>query len=188
MKVCLFGALPAAYFLFDREKSLKALLKPDKKGMITAVCVGFALFAVIWLAYLSLGGLFDLSAITDKLGENVGVNKENFIYISLYIAVVNSFLEEFFFRGFAFLTLKRYVPRPAAYVFSALCFALYHVSIMDGWFSPWLLLLLIAALFAGGIIFNYLDEKFGNIYVSWFAHGCCNLAINSIGFVLFDII
>ena len=32
----------------------------------------------------------------------MGVNAGNFVFVALYISIVNSLLEEFFFRGFAF--------------------------------------------------------------------------------------
>lgn len=51
---------------------------------------------------------------------------------------MNSFLEEFFFRGFGFITLKKYV-----------------------------------------------NIKF---YPSWFVHMAANFAINTIRFILFDVI
>ena len=42
--------------------------------------------------------------------------------------------------------------------------------------------------FAGGCIFNFLNEKCGNIYPSWLVHLCANLAINTVGFILFGIL
>ncbi|NMO95148.1 hypothetical protein [Paenibacillus lemnae] len=38
-----------------------------------------------------------------------------------------------------------------------------------------------------GLLFNWLNEKNGNIYASWMVHMCANLAINTIGFMLFEI-
>ena len=71
-----------------------------------------------------------------------------------------------------------------AYVFSATAFSLYHVAMMIGWFSPALFLLVMAGLMAGGMIFNYLNEKLDTIYCSWLTHMFANFAINTIGFIL----
>ena len=56
---------------------------------------------------------------------------------------------------------------------------------MIGWGSRPLILLILAALFVGGVIFNLLNEKSRCIYPSWLVHLCANLAINTIGFILF---
>jgi membrane protease YdiL (CAAX protease family) len=97
---------------------------------------------------------------------------------------VNSLLEEFFFRGFVFTNLKRLSGRRLAYIFSASVFSLYHVAMMIGWFSPALFLLVMVGLVAGGMIFNWLNEKTDTIYCSWLTHMLANFAINTIGFLL----
>ena len=132
--------------------------------------------------------VFDFSGITSALTNNIGVNGDNFIFVSLYISFVNSLLEEFFFRGFSFLTLRRISSSKFAYIFSAAVFSLYHVAMMIGWFSAGVFIIILAGLFAGGLIFNYLNDKSGTIYPSWFVHMFANFAINTVGFILFGII
>ena len=64
-------------------------------------------------------------------------------------------------------------------------FALYHIAMMIGWFGLPVLLLAILGLFVGGVIFNYFNEKYDNVYTSWLIHMFANFAINTIGFMLF---
>ena len=52
-------------------------------------------------------------------------------------------------------------------------------------FEPLLLVLVLAGLVSGGLIFNYLNEKNENIYSSWFTHMFANFAMHTVGFVLF---
>jgi ABC-type xylose transport system permease subunit len=59
---------------------------------------------------------------------------------------------------------------------------------MTGWFSVPVFIITLSGLFAGGLIFNFLNEKSNNIYTSWFVHMFANFAINIIGFMLFGII
>ena len=106
----------------------------------------------------------------------------------MYIAFLNSLLEEFFFRGFGFILLSKHAGRGFAFGFSALCFALYHLGMMNGWFSPGLLLLTVFGLFVGGCIFNYLNARCENIYPSWLVHMCANFAINTVGFMIFGLL
>lgn len=189
-KIVLFLAVPLGYFLFNKQelKTLKALFIPKKKDFLISLGLGLAVFAVIISAYFLFRGVFDFSRITAQLTGDIGVNKDNFILVALYISFVNSLLEELFFRGFAFLSLKDKLPRWAAYVFSAGLFAFYHAGMTSGWFNPLLYALMMAGLFIGGCIFNFLNEKCSNIYPSWLVHMFANFGINTVGCILFGII
>ena len=184
----LFLGAPILYGMREKTFSLKKLFVPEKKGLLISLLLGAVVYAVILGGYLLLKDVFDFSAITGTLTEGIGVNKENFVFVALYISFVNSLLEEFFFRGFAFLNLKNIASRKIAYIFSAFVFAAYHVAMMIGWFSLPLFALVLAGLFAGGLIFNFLNEQTGTIYSSWLFHMFANFAINTVGFILFGII
>ncbi len=189
IKIMLFSIMPIIYSRYYKELNLSSLFKvKSKREIIIALLAGLAVFLFILGAYLIIGRFFDFSNVTSSLSENIGVDKENFILVAIYISFVNSLLEEFFFRGFAFLKLKEVSTRKFAYIFSALAFALYHVAMMIGWFDISLFILTIGGLFIGGLIFNYFNEKYKNIYVSWLIHMFANFAINYIGFMLFNII
>ncbi len=188
VKAVLFLGLPALYTLLDNDLKFKPLFKIKKQGIALALGICIPVYAVILGGYLLLKDVFDFSAITKTLTNNIGVNGDNFVFVSLYISLVNSLMEEFFFRGFAFLSLKRVATRKFAYLFSAAIFAIYHVAIMIGWFSLPVFIIVMLGLFAGGLIFNYLNEKSGSIYPSWFVHMFANFAINTVGFILFGII
>ena len=188
IKLVLFMLFPLLYSKFDKSLSIKSLFKVNKKSFKTIPFLCIALYVIILGGYYLLKGVFDFSNITKSLTANIGVSKENFIFVSLYISFVNSLLEEFFFRGFAFLNLVKINGRKFAYIFSALIFSLYHVAMMIGWFSLPLFALVLAGLFIGGVIFNFLNEKSESIYPSWLVHMSANFAINTIGFILFGII
>lgn len=187
IKIALFLLLPVFYSLYDKSCRLKKLFVPNKKGFLLALLLGLGVYAVIMAAFLAFRNVFDFSSLTSSLTSTTGVNSKNFIFVAVYISFANSLLEEFFFRGFAFLTLKEYVKRSTAYVVSAAMFALYHIAMMIGWFGVPVILLSLAGLFVGGVIFNYFNEKYNNIYLSWLIHMFANFATNTIGFILFDV-
>ncbi len=189
IKFVLFLILPIVYSIRDKKLNIKSLFIADKKGICRpAITLGIIVYAVIMGAYLLLKDVFDFSSITKSLTSDIGVNKNNFVFVALYISFINSLLEEYFFRGFAFLTLKRISNRRFAYLFSSLSFSLYHIAMMTGWFSIWIFAIVLIGLFIGGMLFNYLNEKTNTIYPSWFVHMFANFAINTIGFILFGII
>lgn len=186
IKIALFLLLPCFYSLYDKKLQLKKLFIPNKKGFLLAAGLGVAVYGVILAAFFIFRNIFDFSALTTSLTSTTGVSKSNFIFVAVYISFVNSLLEEFFFRGFSFLTLKKVSNRKLAYIVSASMFSLYHIAMMIGWFGLPVILLSLIGLFAGGVIFNYFNEKYNNIYLSWLIHMFANFATNTIGFILFD--
>ena len=184
IKILFFLAIPFICSRSNKEIEFKSLFSFNKKGLLVALVLGAVIYGVILGGYFLLKDVFDFGSVASSLSENAGVNSSNFLFVSLYISFANSFLEEFFFRGFIFKNIKRGASLPFAYIFSSLAFALYHVAMMIGWFSLPLTALIIAGLALGGVIFNYLSERFGTIFVPWGAHMFANFAINTIGFIL----
>ena len=190
IKILFFLALPMLFFAFRREEwsEFKALFRFRKKGLLISLLLGTVIFSVILGGYFVTHSFIDFSGVTSSLTEGMGITADNFIWVAIYISIMNSFLEEFFFRGFGFITLKKYVNIKFAYFFSPVLFAIYHVGMLIGMFHPAVLALLMFGLIVGGLIFNVLNDKLGNIYPSWFVHMAANFAINTIGFILFDVV
>lgn len=190
IKIFFFLALPLIFFIVNKKefKEFKKLFVFGKSGIIKSLLLGTAVYAVIMSAYFLLRNVIDFSNVASSLTEGMGITAGNFIYVSLYISLMNSFLEEFFFRGYGFITLKKYTTRKFAYIFSSGVFAVYHIGMLIGMFGVGALLLLLFGLVAGGCIFNYLNEANGNIYSSWFVHMFANFAINTIGMILFGVL
>ena len=190
IKILFFLALPMLFFAFWHEEwnEFKSLFRFQKKGLLISLLLGIAIFGVILGGYFVTHDFIDFSDVTSSLTEGMGITADNFIWVAIYISIMNSFLEEFFFRGFGFITLKKYVNVRFAYFFSPVLFAIYHVGMLVGMFHPAVLALLMFGLIVGGLIFNALNDKLGNIYPSWFVHMAANFAINTIGFILFDVL
>jgi membrane protease YdiL (CAAX protease family) len=190
IKILFFLALPMLFFVKNREafSDFKKLFVFRKSGILKAFLLGLGVYAVIVGGFLLTKNIIDYSNVTSNLTDGMGITASNFIYVSLYISLMNSFLEEFFFRGFGFITLKKYTTRKVAYIFSSVLFAIYHVGMLVGMFEFWALLLLLFGLIIGGCIFNFLNELNDNVYPSWFVHMFANFAINTVGFILFGIL
>lgn len=190
IKILFFLALPILFFIVNKKDfgEFKKLFVFKKKGILKALLLAIGVYLVIMIGYMLLKDLIDFSNVTASLTDGMGITAENFLYVSLYISLMNSFLEEFFFRGYGFITLKKYSSRKFAYIFSSVIFAIYHVGMLVDMFNIWTSLLLLVGLIIGGCIFNYLNEANDNIYPSWFVHMFANFAINTIGFILFGIL
>ena len=186
IKFSLFFLIP---FILRRKvfsSSIKNLFKTDSKNIRKEIALGIIVYIFILISFFVFRNFFDFSKVTENITKKVGVNKNNFLYASLYISFFNSFIEEVFFRGFAFLKLKEVTKGNFALYFSSLIFSVYHVFIMNNWFNIYLFLLLIFSLFISGIIFGKLNEKSKSIYPSWIVHMFANFSINTVGFILFN--
>lgn len=184
VKLVLFLGLPWFSYYCTRRTELRALFRWQGLG-IKPIALGLGVYGLVLGLYFTIGRFFDFTMVTGALQTELGVNAGNFLFVSLYISFVNSLLEEFFFRGFGFLSLRRHLSRGVAYALSALSFALYHVAMMVGWFRLDLLTLLIALLTAAGLFLDFFDRKSESLYFSWFIHMFANFSINTVGFLLF---
>lgn len=183
IKILLFMALPVIFGVINKM-NVFSIMKPERRAVITGLLLGGGTLAVVLTAYFLLSPFIDLSAVPDALSKNAGVTRENFPIVAVYIALCNSLLEEFFFRGFAFLQLRSVSSTSFAMFFSSAAFALYHGGMLDGWVNPLLTALLLLALFGCGVFFNLLNLKRECIWASWLTHLFANLAINTIGMIL----
>ncbi len=195
LKLLLFAGIPLVCGILCRELRLGEFFKfppKNEKKQRTVIAVsaaaGAALSIIIIAGYFLLRGVVDFSAVTGGLADGEGITPKTFPVVAVYITLCNSLLEELFFRGFAFLALKRTAGSKFAYLFSAAAFSVYHAAILDGWFSPFIFVLMLAGLFAAGLIFDLLASKSRTVYPAWFLHMGANLGINTIGLILFGII
>lgn len=187
IKALSFGCCIGLYLLSDNDRVRRRVFqKPDRTSLTVSAALALGVFLFLTVGYMVLSPWLDLSAIPEQLRYN-DITAETFPVVAAYITLINSLLEEIFFRGFAFLTLRQHAGNRFAYVFSGISFALYHVSIMDGWFHPIWFGLFLAGLAVAGMLFDWLDRR-GSIWCGWMVHMAANLAINLIGMRMFGII
>lgn len=190
-KVALFLVVPGLIYLFLMRKRVRtaiALPKVTLKSLLPGLIIGIGSFIVVLGTYFILQNFIDLQAIADDLKNRLGITPLNFILVALYVTFVNSLLEELFFRGFIFLNLYKNGPKWFAYVFSAGLFALYHIPMINQWFSSGLLLLAMLGLFIIGLVYNYLNVRSGHFLNSWLAHALADSAIILIGLRMFGML
>lgn len=182
LKVVFFLILPIVFMKIVDEKIFDSFAL-DKKSILKLLGLGAGIYALIMGAYFLTRGVFDYTALVDSLSADQHVTPDSFIWIALYISFGNSLLEEFLFRLIAFIVLSRHAPKPVAYVFSSVLFAVYHIAMIGKSFPLPLLALALVGLAAGGCIFNYVDDKNKNIYNSWIIHMFADFAIMTIWYI-----
>ena len=166
------------------KPNMETVFKPKShKSIIISSILGLVGIAAAWGLFLLIQSYFDFSKVASGTA-NLDITKENYWYVTAYIAIINSFLEEVFFRGMCHIKLTENSNKIFANVFSALLFSIYHLTMLSNIMYVGLTILCLAALFGVGLLFNKVNEKTGNIYNSWIIHACANVAINSIGWTL----
>lgn len=186
IKLVFLLLIPSIYVFITKDQFLsKSIRKPilaNKKSTLFISSIVF--FGIIGLFFI-FRNQFNTATLIMELEEKYKINSSNFIYYGLYIIIFNSFIEEFFFRGFIFLNFKNFGHKKLGYAISSLAFALYHISIFQNWFSISIFVLSLIGLIAGGLLFDYLDDLTDSFINSWLVHLSADLAIILIGFYLF---
>lgn len=192
LKLCVFILFPIIcykYFFSKNFSDIKALLlcKEQGKGIKLSFGVGFAVFAVMMLVFVIIRGYLEREMIVDALAVN-NITPQTYPFVFAYVIIINAFMEEFFFRGFVFLTLYNAGFKRVAYVYSSLLFSLYHIFIMNRLFSLGIFIFMLCGLVAAGLIFNELARRCKSVAGSLIVHISANIAINLVGVYYFYIV
>ena len=181
-KLILFLAIPLVYIMLTKHERFRDFfrIKGNKKYIKISAALGITTFALILLGFAALYGFFDRQMIADGLAKE-GITKATYPYVFVYIVFINAFLEELFFRGFVFAKMFRLGYEKFAYIFSSVLFAVYHIAMMNSWFSPPIFTLCLAGLTAAGLIFCELHKRCECVTGAAILHVSANMAINLIG-------
>ncbi len=183
IKVLVFLVLPLVTAKAAGIKPPEGAFGLDRRGLAKRLLLGLLIYGVIMAAYALTTGVFDYTRLVQSLSADQKVDSGSFIWVALYISFCNSFLEEFLFRFVSFLQLSRYTAKKTAYGFSSVMFAVYHIAMLGASFPPLLLVLAVAGLAIGGLIFDYVDDKSGSLYNSWVVHMFADFAIMTIWYL-----
>ncbi|MCM3709517.1 CPBP family intramembrane glutamic endopeptidase [Sporosarcina luteola] len=175
-KVMLFLAIPLILFRATKFPFLR-FRKADRKSIRLAFILGISIMALIIGAFLLLQRFIDIASVRDDLLQS-GITPAVFPFIALYILIGNSVIEEFFFRG---LLPNLFGQSKIRFILPPFFFAVYHIAIFLPWFTLPILLLAVGGLWAGGLIFQLVNEKCRTILPSWIIHMFADLGILFIG-------
>ncbi|MCB2291200.1 CPBP family intramembrane metalloprotease [Clostridium sp. CS001] len=191
IKLFFFIIIPCIYVKFIKKQPLsKSINKKsiDKNHLKMGILFGALSFLIILIAFYVLRNIINLQGISEDLQSKSRITANSFILVGLYITLGNSFVEEYFFRGFIFLNLYELKSKKIAYIYSSLLFGLYHIGIFKTWFNLRLVGLALIGLISIGFVFCWLDTKSNNFINSWIVHILADSAIILIGLKMFGIV
>lgn len=186
VKIPLFTLFP--YLILHRFFKTTLLIRLIKSKKIFVFLWSAIVFLTVFAAAFALKSFIDTEAIGMDFSRRMKLDNQNMILAAVYTIFINSFMEEYFFRGFIFQRLSASGHYKFAYLFSSAAFAVYHVSIFKSWFSMGLMTLMLTGLFAGGLIFAFFVKKSGSVLTSWFIHVSADLALVLFGFYVLHMI
>ncbi|MCP3996896.1 MAG: CPBP family intramembrane metalloprotease [bacterium] len=155
-----------------------------RRGLPQALALGALSIVIFWGLYLLLGDrLLDRALIVDKLGEQFSVTAGTVLLIAPFTILVNSLLEEFFYRGFAFGLFFR-EHRIPAFLLPATVFTFHHILFIHQWLAPLPLVIASGGLFIFALLLEMIYEDADSIVAPWLVHLCGDIAMMSIAVTL----
>ncbi len=185
IKIPLFTLVP--WWLLRRflDHRIQIVLDPKHIPLMFGACI--VVIIGIAGAFILVRNFVDVTAISNDVSNRMKVDRSLIVFAAIYTTFINSFIEEYFFRGMLFLGLKINGMKKLAYMASALLFALYHVTIFFSWFSWPLMLLVLVGLFIGGLIFAWFADRTESLLGSWLIHITADAVLMVIGVVVLGI-
>jgi membrane protease YdiL (CAAX protease family) len=184
---------PVAYIALVEPALLRSCgRRASPRGWLAGIGFGLAVAAAMLALYFSLlrGGSTLENTPAQLYSRLQGFNLATplgFLGLAIFYCVVHSFLEEYYWRWFAFDRLQRYLPVAAAIILSSLGFMLHHVVLLYVYLPGqfWLFALPFSlAVAVGGAFWAWLYYFCGSLLPSWLSHLLIDAAIMLVGYDL----
>ncbi len=173
---------------FERPRELSSTLRLRPEGKLAArgdIALGIGSGALIgvslWCVYLLMfKGVIDADVLTERVRQ-FGMY-EHFMLYMMFLSIINSGLEEYYWRWFVFGRLRTKLGAPAAVVLSSLAFATHHFVALHGFLgSAWLAGLFSVGIAVGGAVWACHYHHTGRLWGVWISHCLVDVAVLSIG-------
>jgi membrane protease YdiL (CAAX protease family) len=161
-------------------------------GSVTGVAFGVAILAAILGLYFLVfrhGPL--LTGVAEAVRAKVtgfGLHSPaGFIVLAVFLSIVHSFLEEYYWRWFVHAGLRDRLPWIWAMVLSSTAFAAHHVVVLHVYFPGrfWTATLPFSLGVAiGGACWAWLYDRYRSLAAPWIAHVFADIALMAVGFDL----
>jgi len=185
-KIILLVIIPLVviYFVkkttFIKEYNIKDVTISHLK---TSFIIGGTLFVLTIIGYFILKVIIEPDILVSGLNDR-GITLQNIILAGIYLSFVNSFIEEFFFRGFIYQHFLK-INKLTGYLVSSALFTVYNVLVLFGIFNIGMGIVAVFGLMGVGLFLVYVNETNKSIINSWIVHIFADIAVVLIGVYLF---
>jgi membrane protease YdiL (CAAX protease family) len=173
------------------ERRLPRFAAPTGRGL--GLGAGFGLIVGAGIVVLYYAVLRDTPVFAEsparlhaKLAEYGLDSPTGFALFAVFLTILHSFLEEYFWRWFVFGWLRRVATLGTAIVLSSLAFMAFHVFALLTFVPGSLLVVpLTACVAVGGAAWAWLYHRSGSLYAPWLSHLLVDAALFVVGYDLF---
>ena len=158
------------------------------EGMGTGLIMVLALF-LVYVLLMGQGPLLQEARprILSRV-QSIGADTPaRFLGLALFLSVIHSLLEEYYWRWFVFGRLQERMRLAGAVILSSVAFTLHHVIILHAFLGPkfWPVTLGFSLVVAiGGVIWAMVFRRCRLLAAPWISHIMVDLAILAIGYDL----
>ncbi len=148
-------------------------------GVATA-CAVLGLMMIL-LKWTPLGDMARAEApqLREQIAESGLI--ERFILFGVFLAVVHSAVEEYYWRWFVFGNLQRFWRGWRAHAAAAAAFSAHHYVVTSQFFSAPLALFLGTAVGVGGLMWSIMYARQGTLAGAWISHLLIDAGILAVG-------
>ena len=179
----LWPVIATIWILRGRLSLASSQPRGHQRSFLPGLLIGLVILAVMviwmkspWKGIILAGG----EAVRAKV-ESLGF-LDHFILFAIFITVLHSFVEEFYWRWFVFGNLRRVLPLPAAHALGAVGFASHHVVVTCQYYPLGFALALAGCVAIGGLIWSLLFQRYDSILGSWISHLCVDAGLMWVGY------
>jgi membrane protease YdiL (CAAX protease family) len=184
-------AFPLVFVLLY-ERQMLQLTGPTLGGIAFGLGYGVLVAGVILLLYhlrlhqelVKAGAPAKIEAKLVQFGLN---SPAGFLLLAVFLCLIHSLFEEYYWRWFVFGQLRRCIPVGAAILLSGLAFMAHHVVVLTQFFQgahqfstkvvPFSL-----GIAVGGMIWSWLYYRTGSLYAPWLSHLLIDAAVMVVGY------
>lgn len=182
---------PIVFAVYFEKKRLKTALFENfsinsfKKHLRISLVLGLLLATIYLLSFFIFKSYLDLEFVKEKLSLLIDLDAKKLIFVGAYIIIINSLLEEFFWRSFLFAKFKTIAPKALAYFIPALAFSFHHVMFYYNWFTLPFFITVTIGLIAYSLIMNKIFDYSKDLFSCWLIHALVDIVQITIAFVIF---
>jgi uncharacterized protein len=179
-------------FIWLTTRPLPSLRKTTMKGIGLGLVSGLVVMGgmlAVYFGFLRHGKMLEHTPdlIKAKLSEFHVDSWPNFLALALFVSLLHSLLEEYYWRWFVFGKLRTLLPMTPALVLASLAFMAHHVVILHVYFPDRFLTAVLPfslGVAVGGAFWAWLYQRSGSLLGPWVSHLLIDATLFVIGWDL----
>ncbi len=164
---------------WHRVTDWRAHLRGLPLGLLTGLVISAGIIGFRYLPAIRSTVDAGAAGIVEKTVQ-LGI-LEHYWAFAIFLSIFHSLLEEYYWRGFVYGTLRERLPRWSANLLAAAAFSSHHYIILWAFFEPWLAIVTGTGVFLGGVIWAAQYERQQSLAGVWLSHAIVDLAIMWLG-------